>query len=93
LPWDDTKHEPLLASHPSDDPERMALAHESRSLVQDVLNKMNARYRLALMLREYEGMSTVEIGEVMGVSSSAVKSALYRAREEFRILYRAEARR
>ncbi|HLT18223.1 MAG TPA: sigma-70 family RNA polymerase sigma factor [Thermomicrobiales bacterium] len=90
LPWDDARHERLLGSHPADDPERVMLARESRSLVQTVLSKMNDRYRVALVLREYEGMSTVEIGEILGVSSSAVKSALYRAREEFRILYSAE---
>jgi RNA polymerase sigma-70 factor (ECF subfamily) len=94
LPWDDAQHERLLTQHPGDDPERMMLARENtrenRSRVQCVLRRMNARYRLALVLREYEGMSTGEIGEVMGVSRSAVKSALFRAREEFRDLYRAE---
>ena len=45
------------------------------------------RNRLALVLREYEGLSCEEIGDVMGLSRSAVKSVLFRGREEFRKLY------
>jgi RNA polymerase sigma-70 factor, ECF subfamily len=43
---------------------------------------------MALILREYEGMSCEEIGQVMGLSRSAVKSVLFRGREEFRRIYR-----
>jgi RNA polymerase sigma-70 factor (ECF subfamily) len=87
LPWDAGKHEPMLGSHPGDDPERVALAGENTSDVQLVLGAMSPRNRQALILREYEGMSTQEIGEVMGLSRSAVKSVLFRAREEFRQVY------
>jgi RNA polymerase sigma-70 factor (ECF subfamily) len=38
-------------------------------------------------MREYEGMSCEEIGEILGLSRSAVKSVLFRGREEFRKLY------
>jgi RNA polymerase sigma-70 factor (ECF subfamily) len=38
-------------------------------------------------MREYEGMSCDEIGDVLGLSRSAVKSVLFRGREEFRKLY------
>ena len=44
---------------------------------------------MALILREYEGMSCEEIGQIMGLSRSAVKSVLFRGREEFRRIYRA----
>jgi RNA polymerase sigma-70 factor (ECF subfamily) len=87
LPWEAPKHEPLLDSHPGDDPERVALATENTSDVQRVLDAMSPRNRQALILREYEGLSTHEIGEVMGLSRSAVKSVLFRAREEFRQVY------
>ena len=42
------------------------------------------RNKQALVLREYEGLSCEDIGEMMGISRSAVKSVLFRAREEFR---------
>ncbi|CAN5677204.1 RNA polymerase sigma factor SigW [soil metagenome] len=87
LPWDSAKHEPLLSNHPTDNPERVALAVENASDVQKVLGAMSPRNRQALILREFEGMSTREIGEIMGLSRSAVKSVLFRAREEFRQVY------
>lgn len=90
LRWDNAKHERLLDSHPTDNPERVALAVENTSDVQLILDRLSDRNRLALILREYEGLSTHEIGEVMGLSRSAVKSVLFRAREEFRRLYTAE---
>lgn len=87
MPWDNTKHEHLLEDNGIDDPERSTVAHETSSVVQETLNRMSPRNRAALIMREYEGMSCEEIGEVLGLSRSAVKSILFRGREEFRKLY------
>ncbi len=87
LPWDNTKHEHLLEDGGVDDPERNVVAHETTSSVQSTLNKMSPRNRAALVLREYEGLSCEEIGDILGMSRSAVKSVLFRGREEFRKLY------
>jgi RNA polymerase sigma-70 factor (ECF subfamily) len=87
LPWDPIKHDHMLEAHASDDPSRTSEARETTTAVQAVLNKMSSRNRLALVLREYEGLSCEEIGDVMGLSRSAVKSILFRGREEFRKLY------
>jgi RNA polymerase sigma-70 factor (ECF subfamily) len=87
LRWDSAKHDNILEAHESDDPERRTVAFETSNAVQETLNKMSARNRLALVLREYEGLSCEEIGEVMGISRSAVKSILFRGRDEFRKLY------
>ena len=87
LPWEGPKHEPLLNNHPTDNPERVAMATENTSDVQRVLDAMTPRNRQALVLREYEGLSTREIGDIMNLSRSAVKSVLFRAREEFRQAY------
>lgn len=89
LPWENDKHENLLQRRSSDDPELTVVAAEVQQDVQTILNKMTPRNRLALLLREFEGLSTEEIGEVMGLSRSAVKSVLFRARQEFRKLYTA----
>jgi RNA polymerase sigma-70 factor (ECF subfamily) len=87
LPWEAPKHDHLLLSTPLDDPERSAISQETRASVQRALIRMSHRHRTALILREYEGLSCEEIGEVMGLSRSAVKSMLFRAREEFRRVY------
>jgi RNA polymerase sigma-70 factor (ECF subfamily) len=89
LPWEGPKHDHLRPCGPADEPERAALGQETRVTVQRVLDRMTHRHRLGLLLREYEGLSCAEIGEVMGLSRSAVKSLLYRAREEFRVVHEA----
>jgi RNA polymerase sigma-70 factor, ECF subfamily len=88
LPWESHKHEHLLHGRPLDDPERSALSSETQEIVQRVISHMSPRNRMALILREYEGMSCEEIGQIMGLSRSAVKSVLFRGREEFRRIYR-----
>ncbi len=87
LPWDTSKHEQLLEGSHAEDPEGASISQETSGLVQQTLAKMSPRNRAALIMREYEGMSCEEIGEVLGLSRSAVKSILFRAREEFRKLY------
>lgn len=88
LPWEAHKHEHLLHGRPLDDPERNALSSEAQATVHAVLRHMSPRNRMALVLREYEGLSCEDIGQIMGLSRSAVKSVLFRGREEFRKVYR-----
>jgi RNA polymerase sigma-70 factor, ECF subfamily len=90
LPWENERHETLLQPYAPDDPEATLVSTETRQDVQVILDQMSHRNRLALLLREFEGLSTEEIGEVMGISRSAVKSVLFRARDEFRKLYIAQ---
>jgi RNA polymerase sigma-70 factor, ECF subfamily len=71
-----------------DDPERDVIRHEDREMVHQVLQQLPPKYRFALVLREYQGMSCEEIGQVIGSTRSAVKSLLFRAREEFRKVHR-----
>jgi RNA polymerase sigma-70 factor (ECF subfamily) len=86
-PWD------LFTSifHPRqvarDNPEHDAVLSESRAQVQVVLEKLSPKYRMCLVLREYDGLSCQEIADIMGTTRSAVKSLLFRAREEFRQVY------
>lgn len=86
LPWEGPKHE-RASSILADDPEGSVIGNETQRTVQRVLNTMSPRNRQAMVLREYEGLSCEDIGEIMGVSRSAVKSILFRGREEFRKLY------
>jgi RNA polymerase sigma-70 factor (ECF subfamily) len=67
-----------------DSPERETLRQESRETVHRVLERLTPKYRTCLVLREYQDMSCEEIAEVLGTTRSAVKSLLFRAREEFR---------
>jgi RNA polymerase sigma-70 factor, ECF subfamily len=70
-----------------DSPEGETLRQESREMVHRVLEKLPPKYRTCLVLREYQDMSCEEIAEVLGTTRSAVKSLLFRAREEFRVVH------
>ncbi len=89
-PWEQRHGEGVAepASHdPGSDPEDSYVRGETRTEVHNTLCQMSVRNRMALLLREYQGMSYDEVAVVLGVSRSAVKSTLFRAREEFRKLY------
>lgn len=59
-----------------------AQALEDRDAVERMLNRLNADQRLALTLREAEGMSYEEIAAAMSCSLDSVKARLKRGRAE-----------
>lgn len=77
--------------HPSqvakDCPERDCIDMENTEEVQLILDRLHPRHRMCLILREYHDLSYDEIAEVLDTTCAAVKSLLYRAREEFRQVY------
>lgn len=87
LPWDPEIHTNITPANESDEPERRVLRQEIKEQVQAVLNRMSEKYRLCLVLREYQDLSCEEIAEIMNLSRAAVKSTLFRAREQFRQIY------
>ena len=48
------------------------------------METLSERQRMALLLSKFEGMSYAEIGEVMELTTSAIKSLLSRARGNLR---------
>ncbi len=79
---DDDRDPALHQSNPSE-----ALA--DRLVVRSVLVRLAPEYRIPLLLHLSEGLSTAEIGLILGISRDAVKMRLYRAREQFRQIFRA----
>ena len=68
-------------------PERaLELAHQ-RQLVWEVAKRLPERQRMALTLRELQGLSYASIARVMKVSEVAVETLLHRARQRFREEY------
>jgi RNA polymerase sigma-70 factor (ECF subfamily) len=51
-----------------------------RQVLEDALDRLNERQRSLVMLKDYEGYSYEEIGEIMGLNVSQVKVNLHRAR-------------
>lgn len=55
--------------------------------VARALAKLPSKYAAPLLLHSHEGMSCPEIAEILGISTGAVKTRLFRAREAFRLAY------
>jgi RNA polymerase sigma-70 factor, ECF subfamily len=55
--------------------------------VHRALAKLPAKYAAPLLLHSHEGLSCNEIAVVLGISTGAVKTRLFRAREAFRAAY------
>jgi RNA polymerase sigma-70 factor (ECF subfamily) len=59
--------------------------------VQRTLDRLTPEDRAVLILYSIEEYSTAEISEMLGISSGAVKTRLFRARDRFRRLFEREA--
>ncbi|HEX8599364.1 MAG TPA: sigma-70 family RNA polymerase sigma factor [Chloroflexia bacterium] len=67
----------------SDDPEpeELALRSEQSAMVRQLLNTLPDKYRSVTVLRYYNDLSYDEIARVTGLTESAVKTQLHRARK------------
>lgn len=65
-------------------PTRQLAKAEVREIVRLAVEQLGRRQRLAVLLNKFEGMDYEEIGQVMGLSSKAVKSLVCRARTRLR---------
>jgi RNA polymerase sigma-70 factor, ECF subfamily len=73
-PWEE---EQSAAAAGAGSPEGIALGHLR---LMEALNSLPPHRRAALLLKEWEGCSLGEIGDVMGWNVTRVKNELYRAR-------------
>jgi RNA polymerase sigma-70 factor (ECF subfamily) len=82
---------PAISEHPIDelldllpseepDPEEATVAREERDLVQAALDALDDETRSILILRELDGLAYDEIAEIVGISLSATKMRIHRAR-------------
>jgi RNA polymerase sigma-70 factor (ECF subfamily) len=64
--------------------EEILLQNDSAALVRQALEKLPAKFREVLILRELEGMSYREIADITGMPTGTVMSSLSRARDRLR---------
>jgi RNA polymerase sigma-70 factor (ECF subfamily) len=57
---------------------------DMRHRVREEIENLPDEYRTVIMLRDVEGLDTAEAGVVLGISESAVKTRLHRARQALR---------
>lgn len=65
-------------------PEQSALNAEKRRMIQEALSRVKFDFRVAVILRDIEGLSYEEIGQMLELSVGTVKSRISRGREELR---------
>jgi len=51
-----------------------------KKIFSDAMDKLPFQYREIIVLRDMDGMDTKEVSEILGISQSAVKTKLHRAR-------------
>lgn len=70
-----------------EDPQSALLNKEMKAALEKALQDLSDEHRMALILKEYEGLTYAEIADILGASPGTVKSWVYRAKREiFRIL-------
>jgi len=73
---------PVIATQP--DPERAMAQHEIRHLLERAIDALPDAFRVVLIARVIEEMSTEETAELFGLRPETVKTRLYRARDMLR---------
>jgi RNA polymerase sigma-70 factor (ECF subfamily) len=68
----------------SENPEAKLLTKETRLAVRRIIASLPDHYRVVLLLRDLEGLSSEETAEILGEPVSMVKSRLHRARMALR---------
>ncbi len=66
-------------------PDSALASSELEQAIDTAIQSLAEQPRMALVLRRYEELSYEEIAEVLGTTVPAVKSMLFRARNELRV--------
>jgi len=69
---------------PLPNPEEAAMTSEIREVMESEISALPESYRSVFMLREVEGLSTIETAECLNLSEDVVKTRLHRARAMLR---------
>jgi RNA polymerase sigma-70 factor (ECF subfamily) len=60
--------------------QNIAISHEMQAVIQNAVNRLPDQYRAVFVLRDVDGLSNQETGEILNLSIPAVKSRLHRSR-------------
>jgi RNA polymerase sigma-70 factor (ECF subfamily) len=82
--YDDPDQEPMQIIDWCCMPEQELLSSESRQYLDQAIERLPTSLRVVFVLRDIEGLSTLETGEVLNLSETAVKTRLSRARLRLR---------
>ena len=66
------------------DADRMVFSAQVQQRVSDTLSSLSQNERAAFVLRHYEGLSIEEVGQTLGLRTSATKHSIFRAVQKMR---------
>ena len=72
---------------PAPGPEAAVLSGERQARIAGILQTMPEPQRMALLLRDFDGLAYETIAEILGLSLANVKVTIHRARARFRAEY------
>ena len=94
---DEERFRPRSVRPWEEDPERQYSRAEIREIVEKEIMKLPAKYRVAVMLRDLEGLDTQEAAAALGLTVATLKTRLLRGRlmlrEALAPYFRLKARR
>ena len=61
-------------------PDEIFAGKEGMEVIERAIDELPEKYRIVFHLRDVEGLSNEEVGDILGLSISAVKSRIHRAR-------------
>ena len=67
-------------------PQRIAERSERQQIVREAIDRLPPDYRLVVMLRDIEQLSTTEAARILEISEGALRVRLHRARQALRAL-------
>lgn len=76
----------LVPDRPGLGPASQALDREFDAVLRDALTQLPEEWRVAVVLRDLEGLTTEQAATVTGVRQAAFKSRLHRGRMQLRTL-------
>jgi len=79
-----------MAAHPpawSERPDQILQRKEERERIRECVEALPESYRLVLVLRDVEELSTEEAANALGMTPGAVKTRLHRSRQALRSLF------
>jgi RNA polymerase sigma-70 factor (ECF subfamily) len=79
----DTLMDPVCSA-PEDSPEQMVLRSERQEYLEDGLRLLTARERMAIILRDVDGLPAEEVARQLNCSKATVRSHIANARIKFR---------
>lgn len=76
-----------IAGSDSDNPVVSAVVSEQQKKVRSLLEKLPAKYRMVLVLRDIEGLPSQEVAEIIKSNDATVRWRLHKARQMFKEIW------